>query len=223
MARLLLLVRSLAADARFARSASLTMTGWSRFFAAMLEAYVAADTDSEERVRATCLHEIRRLSQLDVTDHRVGYRIAQACLREALEGKTAARGYYLADGVVVSPLREMRALPFRVIFLCGLGEGRFPVRADGDPLDLAAAEPRPGDVSPRDRDKYLFLETIACARERLYLSYVARDAQTGDQINHSPVLGELLRLPSPRPCGRARARQVLGGRAAAAPLREKVF
>jgi exodeoxyribonuclease V gamma subunit len=193
VARLLLLVRSLAADIRFARTKSLTMSDWSRFFAAMLDAYIAADTDSEERVRAMCLHEIRRLAQLDVTGHKVGYRIAQASLREAIEGQTAARGYYLADGVVVSPLREMRALPFRVIFLCGLGEGRFPVRADLDPLDLAAADPRPGDVNPRDRDKYLFLETIACARERLYLSYVAKDAQTGDDLNPSPMLSELVR------------------------------
>jgi exodeoxyribonuclease V gamma subunit len=192
-ARLVLLVRSLAADARFARSARLTMAHWSEFFAAMLEAYVAAANDSEERVRAMCLHEIRGLAQLDVTGHEVGYRIAAACLREAIRGQTAARGYYLADGVVVSPLREMRALPFRVIFVCGLGEGLFPVRADLDPLDLAAAEPRIGDVTPRDRDKYLLLETLACARERLYLSYVAKDAQTGDELNSSPLLCELLR------------------------------
>jgi exodeoxyribonuclease V gamma subunit len=198
--RLLVLVRSLAADARFARSARLTMTEWSQFFRVLLEAYIAAETDSEERVRAMCLHEIRRLRQLDVTGDKVGYRIAHACLREELERQTAARGYYLADGVVVSPLKEMRALPFRVIFLCGLGEGRFPVRADVDPLDLAAAEPRPGDVSPRDRDKYLFLETLVCARQRLYLSYVSRDAQTGDDLNPSPVLGELLRYLH---CGRA--------------------
>jgi len=190
---LLLLVRSLTADARFARSARLTMTEWSHFFTVMLEAYLAAETDSEERVRAMCLHEIRRLRQLDVTGHMVGYRIAQASLREAIQGQTAARGYYLADGVVVSPLKEMRALPFRVIFLCGLGEGRFPVRADVDPLDLSAAEPRAGDVSPRDRDKYLFLETLACARDRLYLSYVARDAQTGDDLSPSPMLEELMR------------------------------
>jgi exodeoxyribonuclease V gamma subunit len=193
VARLVLLLRSLVADARFASSASLTMTEWSQFFTVMLEAYIAAETDSEERVRTMCLHEIRRLGQLDVTGQKVGYRIAQACLRDELERQTAARGYYLADGVVVSPLKEMRALPFRAIFLCGLGEGRFPVRADLDPLDLSAAEPRPGDVSPRDRDKYLFLETLACARERLYLSYVAKDAQTGDQLNPSPVLSELIR------------------------------
>jgi exodeoxyribonuclease V gamma subunit len=203
VARLLLLVRSLAADARFARSAQLTMSEWSDFLARMIPAYLIAE-ESEQRALGMCLNEIRRLRQFDVTHRKVGYRIAWASLREALQGQTAARGYYLADGVVVSPLREMRALPFRVIFLCGLGEGRFPVRADLDPLDLSSAEPRPGDVSPRDRDKYLFLETLACARDRLYLSYVARDAQTGERLDPSPLVSELVRELQ-RGSGRERA------------------
>ena len=87
----------------------------------------------------------------------------------------------------------MRSLPFRVIFLCGLGEGRFPAAGAPDPLDLTRLEPRVGDVNPRERDKYLFLETLICARDRLYLSYVNRDAQTGDPLEPSPVVSELMR------------------------------
>jgi len=196
-ARLLVLVRSLAADVRYARAARLTFTEWSDFFAAMVQAYLSATPDSERRALTICLGQIRRLRQLDVAGGKVGYRIAWASLREALQGQTAARGYYLADGVVVSPLREMRALPFRVIFVCGLGEGRFPARAEVDPLDLSAAERCAGDVSPRERDRYLFLETVACARQRLHLSYVARDAQTGLDLSPSPLLDELLRYLHP--------------------------
>ena len=32
----------------------------------------------------------------------------------------------MADGVTVAPLAPMRALPFRVVFAAGLGEGGFP-------------------------------------------------------------------------------------------------
>ena len=114
-------------------------------------------------------------------------------LRKSLEGLAGARGHYLADGVVIAPVLEMRSLPFRVIFFCGLGEGRFPAADGSDPLDLTLVQRRAGDVSPRERDKYLFLETLACARDRLYLSYVNRDAQTGDPLEPSPVVSELLR------------------------------
>lgn len=192
-ARLLVLVRSLVADARFARSANLTMTEWADFFVRMVNAYLAADSDSEQRALAQCLQKIQALRDQDVAGRKVGYRIACESLREALEGLTGSRGHYLADGVVVSPLLEMRALPFRVVFLCGLGEGRFPAVDGPDPLDLTLARPQVGDVSPRERDKYLFLETLACARDRLTLSYVGRDAQTGDELEPSPAVHELIR------------------------------
>ncbi len=192
-ARLLVLVRSLVADARFARSAQLSMTEWSDFFVRMVNAYLAADSDSEQRALSQCLQKIQALRDQDVAGRKVGYRIACESLREALEGLTGSRGHYLADGVVVSPLLEMRALPFRVVFLCGLGEGRFPAADGPDPLDLTLARRQVGDVSPRERDKYLFLETLACARDRLYLSYVARDSQTGDELEPSPVVHELIR------------------------------
>ena len=130
---------------------------------------------------------------LDVTGRKVGYRIACESLRKSLEGWTETRGHYLADGVVVSPLLEMRSLPFRVVFLCGLGEGRFPAAGGPDPLDLTLANRSAGDVSPRERDKYLFLETLMCAHDQLYLSYVDRDAQTADPLEPSPVVNELMR------------------------------
>ncbi len=162
IARLLVLVRSLIADARFASTARLTMTQWSDFFWRMMNAYLAADSEAEQRAFAQCLDEVYALRDLDVTGRPVGFRIASLSLRRALESLTVARGHYLADGVVISPVLEMRSLPFRIIFLCGLGEGRFPAADGPDPLDLALVQHRVGDVSSHERDKYLFLETLIC-------------------------------------------------------------
>jgi exodeoxyribonuclease V gamma subunit len=192
-ARLLLFVRSLVADARFARQAELTLTEWSEFFLRLVGAYLGADTDPEQRALSLCLRAIHDLRRLDVSGRRVGYVVACESLREALYGLSGARGHYLVDGVVVAPLKEMRALPFRVIFVCGLGEGRFPSAEGPDPLDLTAEARAAGDVRPRERDKYLFLETLTCARERLYLSYISRDLQTDEELNAAPVVAELMR------------------------------
>jgi exodeoxyribonuclease V gamma subunit len=192
-ARMLLLVRSLVADARFAREARLTMTEWSAFLARLITAYLAADTAADQRVLAECLSAAHALKWLDVGGEPVGYRIACESLREAIGGLTATKGHYLADGVAISPLLAMRALPFRVAFACGLGEGFFPASEGPNPLDLARARRHSGDVSPRERDQYLFLETLACTRERIYFSYVARDAQTGEDLESSPLVQELVR------------------------------
>jgi exodeoxyribonuclease V gamma subunit len=192
-AQLLVLVRSLVADARFARLAELTMTEWSDFLMRMVNAYLAAENDREQRAMSRCLARIHALRELDVAGRRVGYRIIKECLHDSLNRLTVSRGHYLADGVVISPLLEMRALPFRVIFLCGLGEGCFPTAASNDPLDLTQARPQKGDVPARDRDRYLFLETLACAREKLYMSFISRDAQTGDKLEPSPLIHDLIR------------------------------
>ena len=166
--RLLVLVRSLVADARFAHSAQLTMTQWSAFFARMVNVYLAADTDSEERALSQCLQQIEQLRGLDVSGREVGYRIACESLREALKGLTGARGHYLADGVVVSPLLEMRSLPFRVVFLCGLGEGQFPAVDGPNPLDLTLARPPGGRCQPaRARQVLVSRDSRLCARASL--------------------------------------------------------
>jgi exodeoxyribonuclease V gamma subunit len=203
-ARLVVLVRSLVADARYARSNRLTLSEWSDFLTRAIRAYLAADADdnAERRALADCLAAAAALKEHDIAGTRVGYRVACEILREAINGLTTARGYYLADGVVVAPLLAMRALPFRVVFVAGLGEGKFPALDTPDPLDLGRTPNWSGNVSPRQRDQYLFLETLACTRDKLYLSYVSRDAQTGEALEASPLVRELLRrLDHGRPAG----------------------
>ncbi len=46
-------------------------------------------------------------------------------------------------------------------------------------------------MSPRERDRSLFLELLLAARERIFLSWVSRDAQTGDDLEPSTVVREL--------------------------------
>jgi exodeoxyribonuclease V gamma subunit len=194
-ARLLVLVRSLVADARYARDARLTMSEWSDFLARMISAYLAADpdADAERHALADCLATAAAIKEHDVGGPPVGYRVVYEILRDTISGMEAAKGHYLADGVAIAPLLAMRALPFRIVFVAGLGEGLFPASDGPDPLDLGRTPRWSGNVSPRQRDQYLFLETLACTRERLYLSYVARDAQTGEELEPSPLLRELLR------------------------------
>ncbi|HJL20184.1 MAG TPA: exodeoxyribonuclease V subunit gamma [Sandaracinaceae bacterium LLY-WYZ-13_1] len=191
-ARFALLVRSLSSDVRFARRARLSLTEWSRFLGAMLGAYLTPADAREEAALRRALAAVEALCQLDLDGAPVGYAVAHELARGALEDLGGGRGQHLADGVAVSSLMPMRAIPFRVIFVLGLGEGRFPAADRRDTMDLRAARRQVGDVTPPERDRYTFLETLLCARERLYLSYVGRDEQTGDRLAPSTVVAELL-------------------------------
>jgi len=191
-ARFALLARSLSSDVRFARGASLSLREWARFCVAMLQAYLTPSDAREEGALRRVLAVAEGLADLDLDGAPVRWPVALELLRGPLEELAGTRGQHLADGVVVSSLVPMRAIPFRVIFVLGLGEGRFPAADRRDSMDLRAARRQAGDVTPPERDRYTFLETLLSARDRLVLTYVARDEQTGDPLAPSAVVAELL-------------------------------
>ena len=87
--------------------------------------------------------------KLDVTGCKVSYRIAFESLCEVIERLTVRGGTYLADGVGYLTALGNALAAIRIIFLCGLGEGRFCFASGPDPLDLTRLDPRVGDVNPR--------------------------------------------------------------------------
>lgn len=190
-AQLTHLCRALLLDAQRARAERLTLSRWCMYFTRLLNRYVGARSPADEQALSRCLEAIEELKATDLEGARLSYEVAQALLKGRLRRLESRRGQHQADGVVVSSMLPMRAIPFHTIYILGLGEQDFPAKSAQDPLDLRQAKPRPGDVSPAQRDRYLFLETLLCARERLVLSYVASDDRTGDPLEPSAVVKEL--------------------------------
>lgn len=191
-ARFALVVRSLISDLRFARGEDLPLTAWARFAGAMLTAYLEAADDGEAAALRRAIAAVEGLAAYDARGDAVPYSVAEELARHELSDLGGGGAQARRHGVVVSTLLPMRALPFRVIFVLGLGEGRFPASDRRDAMDLRAARRRAGDVTPAERDRYAFLETLLSARDRLILSYVARDERTGEPLAPAVVLTELL-------------------------------
>jgi exodeoxyribonuclease V gamma subunit len=59
-------------------------------------------------------------------------------------------------------------------------------------FDLMAKQRRLGDRSSREDDRYLFLETLISARERLYISYVGQSIKDNSVAPPSVLVSELL-------------------------------
>ncbi len=185
-----LLARSLLADSRFVRNSKMTLKDWARFYTAQIDTYLYLEDDADQRDRLRLLRALAKLETMDLGEE-VSGRVAAEIASRTIESLGSGRGQYLAEGVVVSSFLPMRAIPFKVVFLLGLGEGLFPAAGQSDALDLRTARRRAGDVDPAERDRYMFLETLLCTRERLYLSYVSRDEQTGDPLQPSAAVQEL--------------------------------
>jgi exodeoxyribonuclease V gamma subunit len=161
------------------------------FLATFATTYLEARAPEDDRVLRKCLRAISAIGDTELGGRKVHYRVACELARHAIASLSGSRGQYLVDGVVVSSFLPMRAIPFRVVFVAGLGERHFPAVEDEDHLDLRSAHRRAGDVGSRDRDRYLFLETLLAARDRLYLSYPIRDELTSDPLSPSSVVSEL--------------------------------
>ncbi len=185
-----LLVRSLCDDAAWLARREATLTEWAELFASLVDIYLAPrDTDGTrdlERVRAM----LAGLAHLDIDNRTIGFREAREHAIRKLDASTSNRGEPLAAGVMVAPISSMHVIPFEVGFVAGLDEGAFPAGEQPSPLDLRR-EARPGDVSPRDRDRASFLEVLLGARRALYLSYVAVEAKSGQALGPSSVVLEL--------------------------------
>ena len=164
-AHLAALIRSLIEDSRFATASELTLAHWARYFRGLLLGYVLPRNAAEDSERRRCFGG----------GQRAGGAKLRRSPRELSCGSGVASSWDLGSlgvvavntwpsGVTVSSLAPMRAIPFRVVFVLGLAEGRFPVVERRDALDLRTAQRRPGDVTQTERDQYVFLEALAqCA------------------------------------------------------------
>jgi exodeoxyribonuclease V gamma subunit len=127
-----------------------------------------------------------------------------AFVRSHLDGISGGQGDYLTGGVTISALMPMRPIPFKLVYVLGLEEGRFPGREPESLLDLRSRKRRIGDITMADRNRYLFLEIMISVGSKLYLSYVSRDLQKDRDLSPCSVVHQLRRYVE---------QQVLGGQA----------
>ena len=101
--------------------------------------------------------------------------------------------HFLVGTVNFCTLMPMRAIPFRIVCLLGMNDGEYPRSHSPDNFDLTTLPGfyRPGDRSRREDDRYLFLEALLSARERLYISYIARSVTDNTERMPSVLISQL--------------------------------
>jgi exonuclease V gamma subunit len=162
---------------------------------AALQAYLPpfpSETDEDAIMRAQCHTILSELEDLCPTDNTPldGPTAVRFVLSRVQKLTTGENGLGL-DGVMVASFLPMRPIPVRMLFVVGMGEGHFPSTDKHGPLDLRAAKRRVADVTPREQDKYMFLETLLSVREKLYISWVARDQTDNEPLEPSGLVHEL--------------------------------
>jgi len=152
---------------------------------------------ADDQLPASEVRSIRdALSELDPSDRsespeQITADVITAFLDLRLR-ETPAAGGFLDGRVTFCSMKPMRAIPARVIALLGMNESNFPRQTVRPTFDFIAMDPARGDRSIRDDDRYLFLESLLSARDRLFFSYVGQSYHDPRTSPPSSVVIELI-------------------------------
>jgi exodeoxyribonuclease V gamma subunit len=115
--------------------------------------------------------------------------VREAWLAGLDQGRLSQR--FLAGAVNFCTLMPMRAIPFNLVCLLGMNDGDYPRAQPPLDFDLMGSDYRPGDRSRREDDRYLLLEALLSAREKLYISWVGRSIRDNSERPASVLIGQL--------------------------------
>ena len=194
-------IQAFGALARAPRKASEWSGAIERFYTSLFR--IDASDRAEREAHAAILRFIREIASEPLAaglDPELHFSVVRDLLVERLSA-VPERQRFLMGGVTFCGMVPRRAIPFGMIAVLGLNDGEFP-RAEADAgLDLMARHHRFGDRDVRTDDRYLFLETIMAARERLHLSYIGQSVRDGKPRNPAIPLAELLDALGSLPSG----------------------
>jgi exodeoxyribonuclease V gamma subunit len=170
-----------------------TLSGWHGKLIEILEDFFAPDEDSEQEIQILrrILDTLSRTEEVSGCDGPVELEVVKSFLENLLESVNFGTGF-ISSGVTFCAMLSMRSIPFKVVCLVGMNMDAFPRESKTVSFDLMAKNPRIGDRSRRNDDKYLFLEAIISARNKFYISYVGQSIRDNTRIAPSVLVSELM-------------------------------
>jgi exodeoxyribonuclease V gamma subunit len=170
-----------------------TLAEWADCLALVADSLLSPVATADTGLKA--LHEA--FVQLRDMQERSGFStsidpVALADHLTTLLDRPGASYGFLGGRVTFCAMLPMRSIPFRVVCLTGMNDGVFPRVKRPPGFSLLAGKRRRGDRSLRDEDRYLFLEALMSATERLYISYTGQGERDNGLLPPSVTVSELL-------------------------------
>jgi len=165
---------------------------WQRALQLLVSQFVAVPEEwhKEQQVQLA-FHDALEQLQQNSGDQLWSFNDIRHYLDLTFTQLSASKGNYLSGGVICAALQPMRPIPFKITYVLGMDEKSFPGELYQEALDLTQRSRRLGDINAIENMNYLFLETLMCAREKLYLSYVGHDLVKDESIMPSSTWQQL--------------------------------
>ena len=172
----------------------LTLDDWCALLLEVLDEFFLCDGDAYlelSAVRKTLRHLSECAQELHLSE-KLSPELVLSLLEKGF-GELNASDSFLHGGITFCSLVPMRSIPMKVVAILGLSDGVFPRRDTVTGFSLLTRNHRRKlDPSPNQEDRYLFLESILAARERLILFYQGRDCRGDEEYPPASPLAELI-------------------------------
>jgi len=155
----------------------------------LLKLITSENTDQQRILNA--LNDVQTKADLAMFEQKINFDVFKKILQGSLS-EISANEKYLGYGITFCALVPMRSVPFKIVVLMGMNDGEFPRQDSQSSFDLMAKNSRRGDRSRRDEDRYLFLESILSAREKLIVSFCGQSIKDNTEMAPSILVSELL-------------------------------
>lgn len=202
LGKLIYIIRSLYSDLYELNNLNLNFDEWVFFIETIIEMYLKPLKGDllDERERLSVKKQFRNLLNLyDDLDNltifnnkTIPFQVFKSIFKEFVSKSGGSRGRYLTQGITFASLKPLRAVPFKHIFVLGLNEDSFPGKERVPSYDLRSIYEQRIDLSKRQNDKFAFLELILSASESLNLFYTGKNMVSGEELQPSIVINELL-------------------------------
>jgi exodeoxyribonuclease V gamma subunit len=193
LGRLATLIERLA-DWKRRLETSRSLTDWQSLLGRMIDVLLDAESDEAGLQQILdALNSVATQANAAGFENEVSISVVAREIERLVEDAPGSSGFR-AGGVTFCSLDAARCLPHRVVALLGMNEATFPRRDRALGFDLMARRKQIGDVSPRDSDRQLFLDSLLAAEDRFIVTYQGQDVRGKSQRSPSIVVEELLDL-----------------------------
>jgi len=170
-----------------------TLNEWSEILLALLNDLFTPDPDMEMEMQNLRQSILDLPQQQDISgfNESIGIDIIKWHIEHSLIQKGYGTGF-MNGGVTFCAMLPMRSIPFKIIGIIGMNNDAYPRQNNPAGFDLIAKNPKPGDRSRRNDDRYLFLEALLSARKSFYISYIGQNIKDNSVRPPSVLVNELI-------------------------------
>ena len=173
------------------RSQKRTLEEWRIFITDFIDEIMLIPDDKSDQLN----YILDKMSFPDIIDElldeKFSYEVFSRALIDSLYMNNRL-GKFISGNITFCSMIPMRSIPYKIVVILGLNQGVFPRKNKDISFDLIMSDQRYADRNIKDSDKYLFLESLISAREKLYLSYIGQSIKDNTEIPPSPVIDEVL-------------------------------